>query len=175
MPCAAALGVLVTATLVALPLGAAPAQATSAATEETEKSLVITDFAFEQRTVRVNVGDTVTWVNKGKAVHLAKSRKAPARFASPRLAAGASWSHTFRKPGTYPYRCALHPTMTATVVALAPREKKVAEDTVVAAPPVVAAASSTPLRSQNSAPLLLGSTVFVIALALISKARRRTG
>lgn len=37
-------------------------------------------------------------------------------FGSAALATGASYAHTFSKPGTYRYHCSIHPFMVATVV-----------------------------------------------------------
>jgi plastocyanin len=118
---AAALGaaVLVGATL------SPAASAAAVAAEGKEVAVQIKDFAFPGKAHEVKVGDTITWTNGGKAAHVAASLTAPAKFKSPKLAAGDSWSFTVPKPGTYEYACALHPKMKATVVAL-PAAKPVA-------------------------------------------------
>jgi plastocyanin len=192
-PRSAAVAALATV-LLAFPLGVSPATAAPTAPGESGRSLVIKDFAFSQKSVRVTVGDTVTWLNTGRTAHVAKARKAPVTFASPTLAAGESWSYTFTKPGTYAYVCTLHPTMKATVVALpapgaeasvarmnattraaakrAAAKKAAAARAAAMQTPVVQAAASEPLKSENSAPLLAGSALFVLVLALVARARR---
>jgi len=62
----------------------------------------------------VPVGTTVTWTNEDDMVHTVTSTTKV--FSSSELNTGQSFSYTFTTPGTYPYFCALHPRMTATVI-----------------------------------------------------------
>lgn len=86
------------------PLQAAPAVHT----------VVIDGMRFIPHTVEVKPGDTVVWRNKDPFPHtVSASGTGPA---SPVIAAGASWRFKAGKPGSYPYLCTLHRTMTATLV-----------------------------------------------------------
>lgn len=78
----------------------------------------IVDFAFLPSQIRVPVGTTVTWVNAGVAPHTVTSRDRT--FDSGILASRASFTRTFRTPGTFSYLCAIHPDMTGTVLVPAP-------------------------------------------------------
>jgi plastocyanin len=76
--------------------------------------LVIADFAFRPASITVSPGTTLVWQNTGVAPHTVTSRAG--LFDSKFIASGATYSHTFTKPGTYPYLCAIHPDMTGTVL-----------------------------------------------------------
>jgi plastocyanin len=64
------------------------------------------DFYFEPRVLRVTPGTKVRWVNYGKHHHTVTSNDA--RWGSGDLAPGATYSGTFRHPGTYYYYCRYH-------------------------------------------------------------------
>jgi len=72
------------------------------------------DYAFEQASITVAAGDTVTWLNKGLETHSVTADGA--EFDSKDIDAGNSWSYTFVTPGVYTYYCDPHPWMTGTVV-----------------------------------------------------------
>jgi len=74
----------------------------------------IHDFRFDPPTLSVSVGATVTWVNHDEEVHTVTS--AERLFTSPGLDGDQRFSYRFEKPGTYSYRCALHPQMQGTIV-----------------------------------------------------------
>jgi plastocyanin len=80
-------------------------------------AVTIRDFEFVQKSVTVNVGDSVTWLNQGPTVHTASAKDGS--FDSGNLAKGKSFSHKFTKAGTYSYFCKPHPFMTAKVVVTA--------------------------------------------------------
>lgn len=65
----------------------------------------------------VNAGDTVTWTWGDGLPHSLTSVTGPATFDSGvQTGAGSSFAFTFTQPGTYTYRCIVHPsTMTGTV------------------------------------------------------------
>mgnify|MGYP000035226567 CR=1 FL=1 len=79
-------------------------------------------MAFVPANLKVNVGETVTWTNKSRAmVHTATADptlvrdpgnvKLPpgvAPWHSGNIAPGQSWSHTFEIPGEYRYVCVPH-------------------------------------------------------------------
>jgi plastocyanin len=74
----------------------------------------IGDNFFKEANVTVNVGDTVTWTNKGQRPHDVtadnQSFKSP-----PRMMNGATFSFTFTTPGTYTYICTIHAGQNGTI------------------------------------------------------------
>ncbi len=78
------------------------------------RSVAIQDFAFVPASITVNAGDTVTWSNVDAVGHTTTSTNG--RWNSPTLGQGQSFSFTFTAPGTFAYRCNIHPSMTGTVV-----------------------------------------------------------
>ncbi|HZW55738.1 MAG TPA: cupredoxin domain-containing protein [Nitrososphaerales archaeon] len=64
-------------------------------------------------TVVIGVNNTVTWVNDDQAPHTVTDTGV---FDSGIVAAGGSWTHTFTTPGTYQYKCTIHPWMTGTII-----------------------------------------------------------
>jgi plastocyanin len=107
-PAAAAASPTRTATPAA---GPAAAGATAAAR--------IVDFAFEPGTLTVAAGTTVTWTHAGNAPHTITSDTN--LFNSFRLAPGETFAFRFDTPGTFTYKCEIHPArMTGTVTVQAP-------------------------------------------------------
>jgi plastocyanin len=80
------------------------------------ESVHIKDFAFHAGSLTIHAGDTVRFVNDDDDAHTVTA--ADKSFDSGGLDAGEAWVHTFTKPGTYAYICALHPYMKATIVVL---------------------------------------------------------
>jgi plastocyanin len=93
---------------IALVLGVGSATALAA-----DQDVAISGFTFSPRSVTVNVGDTVTWTNSDAQAHTATSGST---WNTGDIAGGDSASITFRTAGTFDYICAIHPTMTGTVV-----------------------------------------------------------
>jgi plastocyanin len=93
---------------------AAPASAAAITPPASAAHVMIGDDAFRAKEIRVSAGTEVSWLNHGAAKHTVTFIEAG--FGSSLLGTGQSWSHTFDKPGTYKYICALHPEMTGTVV-----------------------------------------------------------
>jgi plastocyanin len=77
-------------------------------------SVPIKNFKYIPASVTVSVGDTITWTNQDQAPHTSTANDGS--FDTGNLNKGESGSHTFTKAGTFPYICALHPNMKATVV-----------------------------------------------------------
>jgi len=77
-------------------------------------TVTIANDAFGPATVTVTPGTTVHFVNKDDDAHTVTSDSG--LFDSKGLDTNASWSYTFRKPGTYHYFCELHPFMKGTIV-----------------------------------------------------------
>jgi amicyanin len=77
-------------------------------------NVTIANFAFSPADVTVKVGTTVTWTNKDTASHNVLA--VDSSWGSTNLIkTGQTYSFTFTKAGTYPYRCGIHPNMKATV------------------------------------------------------------
>ena len=77
-------------------------------------TVAVVDFAFNPGTVDVVAGTTVTWINSGAALHTVTANDGS--FDSGLLPAGTGrYSRRFATPGTYPYVCGLHPSMTGVV------------------------------------------------------------
>ena len=93
-----------------LALGVRAALASDAA----EAQIRIQDFRFDPPTLEVVAGATVTWVNLDEEVHAVTSPQG--LFTSPGLDGEERFSYRFEKPGTYEYRCSLHPQMQGVVV-----------------------------------------------------------
>jgi plastocyanin len=89
------------------------AAAGEAPTKSTDHTIVIDSVRFEPQALTLKIGDTVTWVNKDPFPHTATSQVGG--FDSREIAPGQSWQYTMTKPGVFPYVCALHPTMKATL------------------------------------------------------------
>jgi hypothetical protein len=62
------------------------------------KTISIKDFAFDPKTISVNVGDTITWTNEGPSPHTVTADDGS--FDAGNLDKGATFSHTFDKAGT---------------------------------------------------------------------------
>lgn len=88
----------------AAPASGAPAAAT----------IHIKSIAFTPDTVVIRAGETVAWVNDDPLDHTVTFDDST--VASDPIHPGASFRHTFTKPGTYGYHCTPHPFMKAVVI-----------------------------------------------------------
>lgn len=79
-------------------------------------SVSIQGFAFSPATLTVSKGTTVTWTNKDSVAHTVTTTEPGEGFDSRNMGNGATFSYTFNNPGTFKYRCSIHPSMTGTVV-----------------------------------------------------------
>lgn len=104
--------VLVCAALL-LPAAALPGAPKAPATVHT---VTIDGMRFIPQNLEVKAGDTVVWRNKDPFPHTATRTGAGGGPDSPAIAAGASWTWTAAKPGSYPYLCTLHRTMTGNLL-----------------------------------------------------------
>ena len=95
-------------------------EAASTAPASGDVNVDIADFAFSPDPLDIAVGTTVTWTNKDSFAHTAsatgEASAAGIAFDSKNLGSGNSYSYTFAKAGTFTYRCAIHNSMTGTVV-----------------------------------------------------------
>lgn len=78
-------------------------------------AVVMKDIKFDPQEIVVDAGTTVTWTNEDPVDHTVTADDGS--FDSGNLGEGDSFSHTFDEPGTYEYKCTLHPpNMTGTVI-----------------------------------------------------------
>ena len=75
---------------------------------------------FEPYFVKIDLGDTVTWINNDDAIHVVISGNAndgsDGFFGSGSLKTNEAFSFTFDKEGNYEYFCTIHPWMNGFVV-----------------------------------------------------------
>lgn len=76
-------------------------------------AVAIEDFAFAPEAISVSPGTVVTWTNADPAPHTVTGEGG---FGSDTIDAGGSFSFEFTEPGTYNYRCAIHPDMRGKVI-----------------------------------------------------------
>lgn len=118
LPAGLAARALSASALVALTLSAsalaAVTLAVSASPALAVQSSSIAGFQFEPTPLTVTVGETVTWTNKDAVAHTVTA--SGKQFDSGKLAAGKSFSFTFKSAGTYLYTCTLHPYMKGEVI-----------------------------------------------------------
>jgi plastocyanin len=98
--------------------GGAPSAPSSASTGSAAASggstVEINNFMFMPATLTVAVGTTVTWKFDDSTQHTVTA--ADKSFASPPMAGGQTYTHTFTAAGTVAYHCSIHPFMTGTIV-----------------------------------------------------------
>ena len=76
----------------------------------------IREFQYNPSVIRIKVGDTVRWTNKGAVTHTVTSVSGPEPF-SGKLGPGDSFRRRFETPGRYSYQCQFHPTqMLGTII-----------------------------------------------------------
>lgn len=100
----------------------------------------------------VSVGDTLTWVWADALPHSVSSVSGPVPFDSgTRTGNGTMYSFTFTQPGTYTYRCNIHPNgMTGTVVVQgSTTETPTASPTVAGSTPSPTTAASSPAGAKT--------------------------
>jgi plastocyanin len=78
-----------------------------------EVRIVIEDFVFKPAEITISPGTKVTWINKDEAPHTATS--VDKKFNSGGLDTDDKFSYVFNDAGEFPYFCALHPHMKATI------------------------------------------------------------
>ena len=119
--------------IAALSACSAAADSTKDAPGRSESAeVVIEGLIFEPDSVTVDVGDTVTWINKDEVDHTVTSGKPgdqgvpgvdeatkpelDGNFDEPLERVGSTFSFTFEERGTYTYFCRVHAAMKAVVV-----------------------------------------------------------
>jgi len=79
-------------------------------------SIGIDNFTFKPDTIMIKAGSTVTWENHDDAPHAIRSVDKKEQYTSEALDTDEKFSHSFSKPGTYEYYCALHPHMRGKII-----------------------------------------------------------
>ena len=82
---------------------------------DTGTSVAISGMQFQPATIKVKSGESVTWFNNSNMPHTVTGTSGSG-LASQTMGNGGAFAHTFSEPGTYTYVCALHPSMTGTVI-----------------------------------------------------------
>jgi plastocyanin len=88
--------------------------ATTSSGGATTVQVEMKSLKFNPASVTVNAGDTVVWTNADSAQHDVVADNG--EFKSDLFGQGKTFSFTFAKAGTYPYRCTVHAGMTGTVI-----------------------------------------------------------
>ncbi|MGH2786392.1 MAG: cupredoxin domain-containing protein [Actinomycetota bacterium] len=73
----------------------------------------IENFAFAPRTIEVKAGTQITWTNDDPTEHTVTGDGSA--LSSDVLGSGDKFSARIDEPGTYDYRCSIHPEMTARI------------------------------------------------------------
>ncbi len=111
----AVLGVAIAAVLLPNSARAGGACRGSSVTEEQGTTVEMQEDCFTPTILRVQAGETVTWVNGDAVAHTVTGANiAWGDYAE--LAEGESVSHRFASAGVYSYYCFLHPGMIGTIV-----------------------------------------------------------
>lgn len=76
-------------------------------------SVSIMNFAFNPGTITVHKDTTVIWTNNDNVAHTVTGNNGGP--ASSNITPGTTYSYTFNTVGTFPYHCAIHPSMLGTV------------------------------------------------------------
>jgi plastocyanin len=76
--------------------------------------VALEDDRFQPASIQVQPGTTVRWTNRGSHAHTVTGRNS--RWDSGDIEPGATYSATFRAPGTYYYYCRHHDGMQGTIV-----------------------------------------------------------
>jgi plastocyanin len=142
--------------ILTLGLALVPAVAPSAApaarvAEAATNSVDIKGFAFSPQVLTVKVGDTVTWTNSDSVQHTVTSTTPAGVFDSGTLATGKTYSFTFTKAGKFDYQCAIHPTMTGTIMVTDTGQAPAAMTGAPAAQPVQMDMTSTVTTTTGTA------------------------
>jgi plastocyanin len=147
--------------LVVLILLATPLLASAATTAARITSCPGAFGCFTPNPIRITAGDSVTWTNNTSLTHTATSDSGA--WDTGNINAGAtSAAIVFSTPGTFPYHCAIHPSMTGSII--------------VAAAAVTPAPSAPPVKrlaSGGGGPLLPGGLLLLLGLGLLASGGRR--
>jgi plastocyanin len=80
------------------------------------KQISIDNFRYVPDTLTVPAGTKVTWTNHDDMPHTVTSAGTPKALDSEALDTDEQFAHVFVEPGTYTYRCTVHPKMSGRVI-----------------------------------------------------------
>lgn len=84
------------------------------AQREAREDIRIQNRSFAPGNITIRKGQSVTWKNYDDLDHTVDADDGS--FSSGTIKKGKTYSHTFKKPGKYPYACHLHPRMKGVIV-----------------------------------------------------------
>ena len=82
--------------------------------QSANNTVAIQNNVYIPITLNVQVGTTVTWINRDP--HPQDVVSDSGLFASGNLSNGQSYNYTFNQTGIYPYHSSIHPSMNGTLV-----------------------------------------------------------
>jgi plastocyanin len=145
----------------------------SCTTGTTDVSIV--DFAFDPQVVTIRAGSTIRWTNNGQAPHTSTSTTAV--WDSGTLNNGQQFSFTFNTPGSYPYICTIHPSMTGTIVVLSSCATNTVQPTVTrtsTSPPTVTRTPTVPVPSVTRTSTVPPTNTFGVPTFTLTPTRTST-
>jgi plastocyanin len=160
-----------------------------AVTDDDGDKVRISDFCFGPTILRIQPGETVTWVNVDPAPHTVLGANAAwGGFDSVRRN-GGEVTYRFVRNGVYPYLCTIHVGMMGAVVVGNGQGRGAADTTTTAAGPVILSeapvARSIATLDRSSIPgsesalwpsaIGLGTGVALAVAAAIASSRKRRG
>ena len=160
--------------LLIVPVAGLAALMVAAAIGAATTTVQITKNGFTPGTITVTAGDTVTWHNADTKTHQVVADNGS--FASPALAAGASWSYTPTRSGKFGYRDSFATTHKGTLNVNAPP----ASLTLGASLPTVIYGSATQLNGQisnqaSNAPITLTAQPYGKSTQSVQSTTTQTG
>ena len=105
---------MVVAIVMAMGLCGFVSQASAEPKQGKSHSVTIKGMTFEPAQLEIAVGDVVVWKNNDERDYNVVAKDGS--FKSENLGKGASFQHTFKKPGNFAYVCSYYPRMKAVVV-----------------------------------------------------------
>jgi plastocyanin len=152
-------------------------------TDDDGTRVAIRNFCFGPTILRVEAGETVTWVNKDPVPHTVLGANGSwGSFGSVRRN-GGDVTYRFVHPGVYPYVCTIHVGMMGAVVVGNGRPDGAAYAVSTNAGPVISADSAetaieqrvvpAPMSPRSWAPVMWGIGLMLVVGAAITASRRR--
>jgi plastocyanin len=99
--------------------GGSTASTSSSASDGPVTKVSMKNIQFNPKTVTVNVGTTVEWVNDDSVSHDVTKDTGPGppfSSGSGNLGGGDTYKITFNAPGTVGYECTVHPGMSGMII-----------------------------------------------------------
>jgi plastocyanin len=98
------------------PPGGGPSVGTAGANlgASTVKVEATDQLTFAPASQSAKVGEIIEWTNPGTVAHTITFDTASS-LSDPTIAPGGTWEVKFSKPGTYSYKCTIHPGMDGTL------------------------------------------------------------